>query len=338
MTHLVAERFSTRQRQGLGHHVLLEHYLGQVLFMSGKQSERLAKVEAALFENSNSALHICDIGILLAKLGRLDEAEDLFRMAADFTPPFFVFGLPHPGTTLIQQVLAQYPSIQAGGEMLAAGHAFKQNQRLISVLEERVSESELTADDFSILGEDYVAFARREGIKRTIFTDKVPSNYLLIGALSMALPRARFFVMKRDPMDSLFSNYRQNFARNQPATSHLDWLAHSDQNFLETKACWHDNFESRVRFVSYEDLVQNPENVLKPIFEFLEVSWDPVVLDHTQSTDQVGTASYAQGRKPFYTSSIGSWPRYQRHLSALIDGGQSCFDPPSRRNPNRWNK
>src|SRR3546814_11237908 len=46
--------------------------------------------------------------------------------------------------------------------------------------------------------------------------DKLPHNFLYAGFIARALPRAKIVCLRRDPMDTCLSNFRQLFAPDSP--------------------------------------------------------------------------------------------------------------------------
>ncbi|WP_417207635.1 tetratricopeptide repeat-containing sulfotransferase family protein [Antarctobacter sp.] len=233
--------------------------------------------------------------------------------------PVFICGLPRSGTTLMEQMLSRHPAVQAGGEMLAVQRAFQVNPRLRAVLEERAPDSELTDDDFTRLGEDYQSYLHGEGLRSPRVTDKMPGNQLYIGLLALALPEAKFLIMRRHPLDGLVSNYLQNFGQNQPVSADLEDLAESWRQFDLNAKHWTSLLPDRVQEVSYEALVADPEGQARAVLDFLGLDWHGDVLDHTASMRQVNTASVAQVRSPIYGTSVARWRRYGAHLGPLAE-------------------
>ncbi|ASP20589.1 TPR repeat-containing protein YrrB [Antarctobacter heliothermus] len=231
--------------------------------------------------------------------------------------PIFVCGLPRSGTTLMEQMLSRHPDVQAGGEMPAVQRAFQANAPLRAVMEERSPDDSLTDDDLTRLGEDYQAYLHGEGLRSRHVTDKMPGNQLYAGLLALALPEAKFLIMRRHPLDGLVSNYLQNFGQNQPVSTDLEDLAESWRQFDLNAQHWATVMPDRVREVSYEALVADPEGQARAVLDFVGLDWNADVLDHTASSRQVNTASVAQVREPVYGTSVARWRRYGSDLAPL---------------------
>ena len=231
--------------------------------------------------------------------------------------PIFITGMPRSGTTLMDQMFSRHPEVQAGGELRAMPQALHQTQRFRQALQEEMPDEEITADDFSQLGEGYVDAVRGEGLRSARISDKMPSNYLYSGLIALALPRARILIMRRHPLDCLLSNYFQNFGRNQPFSTDFANLAAVYRQFDRTARHWAETMPDRVREVRYEDITADAEGQMRDVLAFCELDWSPDVLDYRSSTRQVNTASMAQVREPIYTRSVARWRHYAPHLTEL---------------------
>ena len=69
----------------------------------------------------------------------------------------------------------------------------------------------------------------------------------------------------------------------------------------------------------YEDLIENPNYVIPRIINWLGWDWDEKYLSPHQNKRNVYTASSAQIRKKFYSSSIGIWKKYKELLEPAIE-------------------
>lgn len=237
----------------------------------------------------------------------------------DSVAPIFICGMPRSGTTLTEQMFSRHAKVQAGGEMAAAVSALRRNDRLKAALNDELPNADVSADDFKRLGEDYVAAVRAEGIKSEVFTDKMPANYRHIGLLALALPRAKFLIMRRHPLDCLLSNYFQSFGRNQPFSSDFTHMAMVYGAYDAHAKHWASLFPKRAREVAYEAIVDDAEAVMRSALAFTGLDWSDAVLDHKASSHQVNTASISQVREPIYRRAVARWERYRDEVAPLID-------------------
>lgn len=233
--------------------------------------------------------------------------------------PIFITGMPRSGTTLMDQMFSRHSSVMAGGELAALPQAMRLNKRLQNVLKGEIDANELEKDDFKILGETYHEAAKSEGMHRPTFTDKLPANYLNIGYAALAMPKAKFLILHRHPLDTILSNYFQNFGQNQPMSHDLMDLALSYQIFRRFSAYWSGQLPDRVLVLNYEDVVKNPEQIMKQTLDFVGLPWEAQVLDHQNSSRSVVTASISQVRQPIYTTSVSRWHSYAKYLKPAAE-------------------
>ena len=69
----------------------------------------------------------------------------------------------------------------------------------------------------------------------------------------------------------------------------------------------------------YEELVSDQEGVTRQILDFCGLEWDPRCLRYFEHTRVVQTASYDQVTRPIYSSSIGRYKPFEKHLGPLKD-------------------
>jgi len=227
----------------------------------------------------------------------------------DDIAPIFVCGMPRSGTTLMEQMLSRHSLVQPGGEMNSSRVAFGQSKNLVSIMEER-AEGEITSDDINQLAEAYIESVRRNGIAGDVITDKLPINYMYIGLLALALPRARFVIMRRHPMACCLSNWMQNFGRNQPFTTDFHNLGSVYQQYHRITDYWADLLPDQTKIVQYETVVSDVRPKMESVLDFCGLDWQDAVLDHAGGSRPVNTASVSQVRQPLYTDALARWMRY----------------------------
>ena len=84
-------------------------------------------------------------------------------------------------------------------------------------------------------------------------------------------------------------------------------------------AHWQQLMPGVVLNVEYEQLVAAPEEQTRRILEYCGLPWQQACLDFHHNDAPSMTASLAQVRQPFYTSSIGKWRCYEKELSPLSE-------------------
>ena len=79
--------------------------------------------------------------------------------------------------------------------------------------------------------------------------------------------------------------------------------------------------------VRYEDCVGNLERQARRAVDFLGLPWDSCVLTYRDrlKTKAVASPTYEAVAKPLYTSAIGRWKNYRKHLEPCLDVLEPCI-------------
>ena len=225
--------------------------------------------------------------------------------------PIFILGMPRSGTTLVEQILATYQQVHAGGErndltLVARG------------LTGYPEQAGIMSSSWALETAQSVFATMREAAPEKPFaTNKAPGNYLFIGLIAWLFPKARIVHCRRDPMDNGLSCFEQNFALDISFSTGLDSFAHAYHWQEQLMAHWHDVCPIPIHTVNYETLVSDPEPSARALVDYIGLPWDPACLDTTAPTRAIDTASVWQARQPINTGSIGKWRRYERQLAPL---------------------
>ena len=241
----------------------------------------------------------------------------------DSAEPIFVVGMPRTGTTLVERILASHSSVYAAGEL--------QNFPLqVKRLTDTASPDVLDADtlqaalrlDPAHLGHAYVDSTRPRTGHTPHFVDKLPLNFLYLGLIRKALPNARLVCLRRDPMDTCLSNYRQLFATNFKHYHYSYDLLDCGRYYLRFDGLmqhWRERIPGAVLEVHYEDLVAEPEQQSRRLLEFCGLNWEEQCLDFYRQGGSVATASASQVRQPIYSDAVDRWRRYGEALNPLYE-------------------
>ena len=82
---------------------------------------------------------------------------------------------------------------------------------------------------------------------------------------------------------------------------------------------WLREAPDNVTRVRYEDVIANPEEQSRRLVSFIGLDWEDACLNFMNARSEVRTASMLQVRQPIYSSSVGKWKRYEKHLVPLAD-------------------
>lgn len=241
--------------------------------------------------------------------------------------PIFVCGLPRSGTTLVDRILSSHPDVMSAGEI---GN-FAQAHKLLSG---STTPSALDADtyarsasiDAAQLGRIYIESTRPLTGARPRFVDKAPSAYLLARAIHAALPNARIVCVRRHPLDSVLSNYKQIFPiddRYYDYVYALETAAHKVVQFDAILRALKATLPAdRFLDLRYEDLVANQGARTRELVAFCGLAWDDRCLAFHENAAGVATPSARQVRTPMNAAAVGRFVKY----GALLDPARRVFE------------
>jgi tetratricopeptide (TPR) repeat protein len=210
----------------------------------------------------------------------------------------FVISLPRAGSTLVEQILSAHPDVEGAGEI---------NDLALIVQEESARRGEAypawigkaTPDDWQRLGAQYLERTARWRAARRVHVDKAVFNWAFVGAIAAMLPGARIVNVRRDPIETCWSCFKQSFARGQQMFSYAledigaYWIDYDRLMFF-----WHARFPKRIYDLSYESLVASPEAEIRRLLDFCRLPFAASCLRSHRSERVVRTASAAQVRQP----------------------------------------
>jgi tetratricopeptide (TPR) repeat protein len=248
--------------------------------------------------------------------------------ASSSEAPIFIIGMPRTGTTLVDRILSSHPEVESAGELQAMPLAVKRaaGTRTPTVLDAETIAAAVTAADMDSVGRDYLARAshhRRDPALR--FTDKFPGNFQYAGFIAQALPEARIVCLRRHPMDTVLSNFRNLFAvssRYYDYSYDLLDIAAYYVRFDRLMALWREALPGRVLEVRYEDLVADQEGETRRLLAHCGLAWSDACLAFHTNTAPVSTPSAAQVRRPIYGDSVARWKRH----AALLEPVRRLFE------------
>ncbi|MBU4260897.1 MAG: sulfotransferase [Proteobacteria bacterium] len=215
-------------------------------------------------------------------------------------PAPFIVGVGRSGTTLLRLMLDAHPQLAIPSEthflagilehppegvgefiaMLTAAHTWGDFH-----LDAMALAADMAAHGPFVLAEAvrvfYLAYAARFGKSR--WGDKSPPYVQYIAALHSLLPEARFIHMIRDGRDVALS-FRDK------------WFGPAGQGMEASVVFWRDRIiNARLQAASlpagvyfevrFEDLLAEPEAVLRRVCQFLDLPWSEAMLDYHRNAD-----------------------------------------------------
>jgi tetratricopeptide (TPR) repeat protein len=233
--------------------------------------------------------------------------------------PVFIIGMPRSGTTLIEQILSAHPLIHGAGElrlMLELASSLNSDQQSSPKSHTR-RVAALNQQQVMDIALEQLEQMHSLAPEASHVVDKLPGNYFRLGLIRLLFPKAKIIHCQRDPMDTCWSCYQQNFEEGLNFTNNLENLGHAYRGYRRLMAHWQRMFPNQILDIRYEDLVQDPETVSQELLQHCGEQWQPQVLDFQKHDRPVNTASLWQARQPIYQSSIGRWKSYRKFLKPL---------------------
>ncbi|TAL82363.1 MAG: sulfotransferase family protein [Rhodanobacter sp.] len=294
-----------KEYEDLNEHARAFEYLARgKMLIKARQNYSLAKDEA-----------------LFASLMEVAPAAASESPGCPSEAPIFVIGMPRSGTTLVERILSSHPEVHSAGELQQFGMALKRisgSQTPVTLDTETINR--LGRADWRALGETYLASTRPMAGSTARFIDKLPHNFLYAGFIANALPKAKIICVRRHPMDTCLSNFRQIFAENSPFHGYANDLLDAGHYYIlfdRLMAHWQQAFPGRILEVGYEALVNDQAVGTRRMLEYCQLPWDDACLDFEHNLSPVATASAVQVRSPIYRSALNRWKGYETQLQDL---------------------
>lgn len=237
--------------------------------------------------------------------------------------PIFIIGMPRSGTTLVERIVSSHPDVYSAGELQNFGLILKRASGSTSpFLLDPLTVGRSRSLDWARVGQAYVESTQPATAGHKRFIDKLPHNFLYAGFIARALPKAKIICLRRHPMDTCLSNFRQLFALTAPYFNYSFDLLDTGRYYVlfdKLMAHWQRVLPGRVLEVSYEALVNDQEEQSRHIIEHCGLDWDDACLAFHNNTSPVSTASSVQVREPLNRRSLDRWRRYGAQLDPLAE-------------------
>ena len=237
----------------------------------------------------------------------------------DDSSPLFIVGMPRSGTTLIEQIISAHPDVYSTGENNLLYKALRSASNTETV--DSVNCNQWEQGAYRDAAQNYLQQLQKIAPESLKFSNKSLQLITDLGLIARLFPKATIIHVRRDPLDTCFSIYKNNITGSMFDYGHdLGELGRYYTHYEQLMAHWRAHLpEGMLVEVTYEQLITDPDNEIKKLIEACKLPWNPACLQFQNNSNRVTTASMLQVRQPLYTRAIGSAKPYLTQLQPLVD-------------------
>ncbi len=237
----------------------------------------------------------------------------------DGPTPIFIVGLPRSGTTLVERIFSAHPDVTDMGETHGLALAIRDALELSRFGDLDINTvASMGGVDWSKVAAFYLRGLEYRGATTRFFTEKLPQNYHLVGAMRRAFPQARIVHLRRAPMDSLFGAYKILFGESSYTWSYrFEDLANAYGLYRQLTDHWRSELGKVFVEVTLERLIADSESEIRALLEQTGLTFHEACLSPHKAKGGVSTASSTQVRNPINSQGVGAWRTYAREFEPL---------------------
>ncbi|MDR3511365.1 MAG: sulfotransferase [Caulobacteraceae bacterium] len=233
----------------------------------------------------------------------------------------FLVGFPRSGTTLLEQVLAGHPDVEALEEAPTLAEPYAEFLSSDAGLARLAAIGPAEAQAWRAR---YWAGVEALGARAAgrVFLDKAPAGTLYLPLIAKLFPTAKVLFALRDPRDVVLSCLRNAFQ--------LNAMTYAFTDLAETAACYGAGMAMAeayrrvlpldLREVRHEALVEDFDAELAAVAGFLGIEVVPAMADvaATARRRSVRTPSARQVREGLNRRGLGRWRAYAAELAPVM--------------------
>ena len=227
--------------------------------------------------------------------------------------PVFIVGFFRTGSTLTEQICASHSRVHGIGES-------DQIPELVAEIHRTEPRpSHWTARMFKDLADRHLERLTALAPGKLRVVDKMLDNVYHLGLIATLFPRARVIFTHRDGRDAALSVFLRQFGERVAFATDLIDIGRRWRETERMASYWARCLPLPMRHVQYETLIGDFEAEARKLIEFLGLAWEPACLEFFKTERAVQTLSAWQVRQPLYSSSVGGWRHYAKHLGPLCE-------------------
>jgi len=236
---------------------------------------------------------------------KIDGSEKKYKVK-----PIFIIGVPRCGSTLIEKIIASgKKNIPMGEEVAVLENFF--NKKVIE-------KQSLNLGNVEIIRNELYEIYKGKGLLsekyQYNFTDKSLNNFFYLELIKLIYPEAKIINCKRDILSSIMSIFQNNLT--ELAWTHdLQNIFKYFDNYINIVENFDEAYPNYIYHLSYEKLVENPEEESKKVMKYCNLDWDKKCLEFYKRKDLISkTTSNIQIRRAIYKDSINKYDAYKKLL------------------------
>ena len=223
--------------------------------------------------------------------------------------PIFVVGMPRSGTTLIESVLG------AHSRVFACGERAPMRQILQAHLDHDASGRTVEARVLLEWSRAYFTDLRAPAGAEHV-TDKHPLNFEAAALIARLFPNAVIIHVRRKPIETGLSIYRQEFSKHWTFAHRLEDIGHYYGHYARLVAHWERVLPDRFTTIQYERFVGDFEKAAPELVRACGLQWEPQCLNFQQTPRAIATFSTVQARDAVRLGESRA-ERYEKYLAPL---------------------
>jgi hypothetical protein len=145
----------------------------------------------------------------------------------------------------------------------------------------------------------------------------MPSNWLSLALIRVALPNARIVDARRHPMACGFSNFKQNYAQGVTFAYTQKSIGAFYQDYWRFMRHFEAVQPGVVCRMINEQLIENPEGEVRRMLDHLGLPFEPSCLEFHKTDRAIRTPSAEQVRRPINREGVDYWRHYEPWLGEL---------------------
>jgi tetratricopeptide (TPR) repeat protein len=227
--------------------------------------------------------------------------------------PIFIVGMPRSGTTLIESVIGTHSKVLACGERPAMRRIM---QEFLSGA--RSLSPAVVSENMLMQWREFYWRGIPELRDATVVTDKNPWNFDALGLILRLFPDARIVHVRRNPVETGFSIFRNEFSKRVRFTHRLEDIGHYYGEYARVMAHWERVAGDRFTTVQYEEFIERFDIASPALLAACGLDWEESCRNFWRNDRVIATMSTMQARRPLGKPTNRA-QLYAAHLLPLVD-------------------